>query len=399
MKRFLFSINSLFLILIIIWREVKRTLRPIDDQLTSEKIPWREFDCEKYIFGSPDRRPNLVPKDPYLNHNFNQNISDSLPADRDIQDLRSKECKNLFPGRQFHYENIKVSIIITFYNEAKSTLLRSIVSILKKTPKNYLKEIILVDDFSDDVNIGLGLADLEYVRLFRNDKREGLIRSRIFGAERTSSSILIFLDSHIECNKNWLPPLLSILSQKIHSKTIVSPIIDTIHYDNFKIIKSSIYQTGGFNWDFNFKWDKIRLKSKLGEFIKDNPSENIKTAAISGGIFAVRRHWFFESGGYDERMELWGGENIEISIRNWLCGGRVLIAPCSRVAHVFRKENLIPYLRPDSDDEIILKNKKRVVKVWAESFENIFYKYEPKARNQEFLGNSFPVSMSHFRFR
>ena len=41
------------------------------------------------------------------------------------------------------------SIIMCFYNEAWSTLLRSVWSILDKTPSHLLHEIILIDDKSD----------------------------------------------------------------------------------------------------------------------------------------------------------------------------------------------------------------------------------------------------------
>lgn len=57
---------------------------------------------------------------------------------------------------------------------------------------------------------------------------------------------------------------------------------------------------------------------------------------MSGGLLAISRRWFFEIGGYDNTMKGWGGENLDQSLRVWTCGGEIVSAPESYVAHMWR---------------------------------------------------------------
>jgi polypeptide N-acetylgalactosaminyltransferase len=120
-------------------------------------------------------------------------------------------CKN----REYPVDLPTTSIIIVYHNEANSTLLRGLTSIVRKSPLKYIKEIILVDDASEGREYLHGPLD-EFVktlpvsiRIFRNKERLGLMRSRLVGADAATGETMTFLDAHIEATNGWLPPLLN----------------------------------------------------------------------------------------------------------------------------------------------------------------------------------------------
>jgi polypeptide N-acetylgalactosaminyltransferase len=92
------------------------------------------------------------------------------------------------------------------------------------------------------------------VRVLRNSRREGLIRSRLHGAREARGDVLVFLDSHIECTPGWLEPLLQVI--KDDKSVVATPLIDIIDKESFayKYNKGPRVSVGGFNWDMVFTW-------------------------------------------------------------------------------------------------------------------------------------------------
>ncbi|XP_046614349.1 polypeptide N-acetylgalactosaminyltransferase 35A-like isoform X1 [Neodiprion virginianus] len=303
----------------------------------------------------------------YKNYAFNVLVSDQLSLHREIPDTRHKLCQSLVYDKSLP----NTSVVICFYNEHYMTLLRSVHSVVDQTPDDLLHEIILVNDWSDDDTLHVKLDTYikenfeKKVKLYKTNRREGLIRARMYGAKRATGQVLIFLDSHIEVNKMWVEPLLSRIAQ---SKTIVPmPVIDIINADTFQYTGSPLVR-GGFNWGLHFKWDNLPIGTLVHDedFVKP-----IKSPTMAGGLFAMDREYFAHLGEYDSGMDIWGGENLEISFRIWMCGGTIELIPCSRVGHVFRRRR--PYGGDDQHDTM-LKNSLRVAHVWMDKYKDYFLK-------------------------
>ncbi|XP_069773408.1 polypeptide N-acetylgalactosaminyltransferase 16 isoform X2 [Narcine bancroftii] len=324
--------------------ETQHQLQPPGQGIGSRQAVTRTPPLDKNKIQAFDERAYLSSKllrlgeDPYGHHAFNQQESDKLTSDRVIRDTRHYRCSSL----QYKEDLPSTSVIITFHNEARSTLLRTVKSILNRSPPRLIQEIILVDDYSNDAKDCELLTKIPKIRCLRNTKREGLIRSRVKGADVAMAEVLTFLDSHCEVNKDWLQPLLQRVKED-HTR-VASPIIDVISLDTFAYLAASADLRGGFDWSLHFKWEQIPIEQKMA---RSDPTQSIRTPVIAGGIFVINKSWFNHLGKYDTQMDIWGGENFELSFRVWMCGGSLEIVPCSRVGHVFRKRH--PYDFPEGN--------------------------------------------------
>ncbi|XP_054263275.1 N-acetylgalactosaminyltransferase 6-like [Macrosteles quadrilineatus] len=364
-----------------------RTEKEVKDHTSKYiyKVDWhdyRQIDNDEVRSGNGEHgKPATLPptvtdneiQNLYKVNGFNALLSDHVSLNRSLPDIRKKECQR----KQYRLDLPSVSVIVPFHNEHWSTLLRTAWSVVNRSPSHLLKEIILVDDFSSKDHCKKPLDDyvaqhLPKVKVIHLPQRDGLIRARLAGAKIASGQVLVVLDSHIEANINWLPPLLEPIAEDY--RTCVCPLIDIIDYETFAYSAQDEGARGAFDWEFYYK--RLPL---LPEDLK-NPAEPFRSPVMAGGLFAISAKFFWELGGYDPGLTIWGGEQYELSFKIWQCGGRMFDAPCSRVGHIYRKFAPFPNPFPNGGN-FVARNFRRVAEVWMDEYAEYLYMRQPHIRS------------------
>lgn len=256
--------------------------------------------------------------------------------------------------------------------------------------RKFLKEEL--DDYMKKLSLTSGIL----IKIVRSYDRIGLIKARLIGAKMATGKVIAFLDAHCEATIGWLEPLLDRIAE--NRTRVVCPVIDIIQEETFGFARSFELHIGGINWNLHFRWYPIAQSELIRrKKYKEQSSQPFITPIMAGGLFAIEREFFWQIGGYDEYMDIWGGENIEMSLRVWQCGASLEIIPCSHVAHVFRKSSPYSFPRASGVTGVLYTNLARVIHVWMDKeYQNFFYKMNPIMKktifgNQPFLNSSAPA--------
>ncbi|XP_052399304.1 probable polypeptide N-acetylgalactosaminyltransferase 8 isoform X2 [Carassius gibelio] len=294
---------------------------------------------------------------------YNVFLSNRLPLNRTIPDTRDIRCAT----KSYPTDLPTISVILIYFNEAPSVIKRAIHSIIDKTPALLLKEIILVDDYSSIEDLHLALD--EYIELFNKEKpglikkvrhgrQMGLAKARISGWEAATGQVVAILDAHIEVHKDWAEPLLARI--KADRTVVLSPVFDKVLFDTMEVKKYNALAQA-FDWNLWCMYESFRP-----EWYKNkDPSEPGKSPSVMG-ILVAERQFLGEIGVLDEGMTIYGGENVELGIRVWLCGGSIEVVPCSKIAHIERAH------KPYSQDlrKPMIRNALRVAEIWLDEYKS-----------------------------
>jgi len=299
-------------------------------------------------------------------------VSTALPSFPTPREVRHASCI-----REFDLQTLpRASLVIPYLNETWAQISATVASLVAHSPLEIVDEILFVDDGNSPEwrHHEELLALHPKVRVHRNELRQGLIRAKVIGAAMIKSPVIIFMEPHCVVSRQWLEPLLEQLALAKDHKTLVMPTLDIIPENNFNQYLPANHHIGGFDWTLTFGWKDL-IEKRNSSYVYPDP---YPTPALSGGIFGIWKDNWEQMGTYDINMTEWGGEHIEMSLRTWRCGGRILIVPCSRMGHVFRAKN--PYIVHVPE---VMRNTKRAALVWLDEHLEDYYKKVPYARSIE----------------
>lgn len=247
-----------------------------------------------------------------------------------------------------------LSIIIAHRNEPEH--LEATVRSIRETSEKGWVEIIVIDDYSDsppdpvklDSNLGLMRTDWgkwpiepSNIRIFRSPTRQGHACQRQFGASVASGQWLMFTDAHMSFEIGWFEAFVKHVQEADHSQTLFcGPYI---------ACRDSEHNIEATYWGARFKFyapfgepGQIEILTNTAlsdrpEFEPGRENDPFEAPSIIGANYFLQADWFKTIGGLNGFVHWTGTDEWMLSVKTWLCGGRVLVLPDVRVRHILYK--------------------------------------------------------------
>ncbi|XP_068595103.1 probable polypeptide N-acetylgalactosaminyltransferase 8 [Brachionichthys hirsutus] len=300
----------------------------------------------------------------FENYGYNVFLSNRLPLDRDLPETRDPRClKKSYPK-----DLPNIAVVLIYLNEALSIIKRALTSIINRTPKGLLKEIVMVDDGSsnedlkEDIDVYVKFLEHQNpnldIKRIKHKEQRGLAHARASGWRAATADVVAILDAHIEVHEMWAEPLLTQIGAD--RTVVVSPVFDKVNYDDLKVLN---YNSAAHAFDWAL-W--CMYEGFMPEYYEQKDGSLPGKSPSVMGIFAADRKFLGEIGVLDEGMKVYGGENVELGIRVWTCGGNIEVVPCSKIAHIERAHK--PYM-PDLSLSM-RRNALRVAEVWMDEYKH-----------------------------
>ncbi|MGE0682733.1 MAG: glycosyltransferase [Candidatus Binatia bacterium] len=212
-----------------------------------------------------------------------------------------------------------VSVIIPVFNKFHYTYncLKSIQDALPERPF----EIIIADDCSSDETLLCSLIFTGAVRVARNARNQGFVRTCNAGAAAARGKYLLFLNNDTLVKPGWLDELVETFEQ-----------VPNIGIAGSKLLfeDGSLQEAGGIIWRMGDGWNWGRGRDPSDPafmFLRD-------ADWVSGAALMIERALFADLNGFDELYVPAYYEDTDIAFRVRARGKRVVVQPASEIVHL-----------------------------------------------------------------
>ncbi|TPG48694.1 glycosyltransferase [Rhodanobacter glycinis] len=211
----------------------------------------------------------------------------------------------------------QVSIVIPIHGKLAYTLacLRSLVRHGAQTSF----EVIVVDDASADDSASV-LAQVDGIRLLRNQSNLGFIDSCNAGAAAAHGEFLLFLNNDTQVTTGWLDALLRCFAERADCGIAGSRLV----YPDGRL-----QEAGGLVFADGSCWTTGRFESRDAAAFRYRRA----TDYVSGAALMIRREVFRQVGGFDARYAPAYYEDTDLAFAVRQLGLRVYYEPASTVIH------------------------------------------------------------------
>ena len=212
----------------------------------------------------------------------------------------------------------RVSVVVVNYN-GRIFLDRCLSSLMECTYPNF--EVIMVDNASEDDSVIYVSRNFPSVKIERSEVNLGYAGGCNRGACVAKGDFIVFMNSDVEVSKGWLNALVEICSGPDVAVCGGKILIEGL--------QSRLYSAGGTLNLFSVPVDRGLFETDREQFDK---SEDV--AYISGAAMMVDKKILGMLGGFDSSFFAFC-EEVDLCLRAWISGYRVVYTPSSVVYHVF----------------------------------------------------------------
>lgn len=229
-----------------------------------------------------------------------------------------------------------LSVVIPFLNEGIEV--ENTINSILEFKSEYIREIIIINDASDDGYNYDSLSARYPIKYVKNPKRLGVAASRNLGVDIASGKYILLLDAHMRFYDSlWAKTIVETLSD---SSLVVlccqSKGLRIINGELCEIVTDKTPYGASVNFTDSYRF--LECEWLLTDYAVSQSYCEIP--CIFGAAYACSKETWAYIGGLEGLIQ-YGNDEAYISIKTWLFGGKCKLLKNTIVGHIYRSE--FPY--------------------------------------------------------